>query len=56
VEPKVQQIVWLLDGKPIATASPDVPLSWTMIPGRHRFQVRLPLQDDASKVLNLVVE
>jgi penicillin-binding protein 1C len=56
VEPKVQQIVWLLDGKPIATASPDVPLTWTMTPGRHRFQVRLPLQDDASKVLNLVVE
>jgi penicillin-binding protein 1C len=56
VEPKAAQIVWLLDGKPIAVAAPDAPLYWTMTTGRHRFQIRLPLQADASKVVSVVVE
>ena len=56
VEPKAAQIVWLLDGKPIAVAAPDAPLYWQMSPGRHRFQIRLPLQDDASKAISVVVE
>jgi penicillin-binding protein 1C len=54
--PQVRQIVWLVDGKPVAVGAPDVPLYWTMVPGRHRFQVRLPLQDDASRPLAIVVE
>jgi penicillin-binding protein 1C len=56
VEPKAAQIVWLLDGKPIGVAAPDAPLYWTMTPGRHRFQIRLPLQADASKVVSVAVE
>jgi penicillin-binding protein 1C len=56
VEPKAPQIVWLLDGKPIAVTASDAPLYWTMTPGRHRFQIRLPLQPDASKVVSVVVE
>jgi penicillin-binding protein 1C len=56
VTPSIPQIVWLLDGKPIAVAAPDAPLYWTMIPGRHRFQIRLPLQADASKAVSIVVE
>jgi penicillin-binding protein 1C len=55
-EPHVAQIVWLVDGAPVAVASPDVPLYWTLVPGRHRFQVRLPLQEDASRPLAVVVE
>jgi penicillin-binding protein 1C len=54
--PEVQQIVWLVDGRPVAVSAPDVPLYWTMVPGRHRFQIRLPLQDDASRPLAVVVE
>ena len=54
--PQVRQIVWLVDGKPVAVGAPDVPLYWTMVPGRHHFQVRLPLQDDASRPLAIVVE
>ena len=54
--PGVQQIVWLVDGRPVAVAAPDAPLYWTMVPGRHRFQVRLPLQDDASRPVAVVVE
>jgi penicillin-binding protein 1C len=56
VEPKAAQIVWLLDGKPIAVTASEAPLYWVMIPGRHRFQIRLPLQADASKAVSVVVE
>ena len=56
VEPAAAQIVWLLDGQPIAVAVPDAPFYWTMTPGRHRFQIRLPLQADASNVVSVVVE
>lgn len=54
--PQVRQIVWLVDGQPVATAAPETPLYWPMIPGLHRFQVRLPLQDDASLPLAVIVE
>ncbi len=54
--PDVAQIVWLVDGEPVAVAPPDTPLYWPMAPGRHRFQIRLPLQDDASRPLSVVVE
>ncbi len=56
VDPPVPQIVWLLDGQPIALAAPGAPLYWPMTPGRHRFQIRLPLRDDSSSPLSLVVE
>jgi penicillin-binding protein 1C len=56
VVPKAAQIVWLLDGRPIALAASDAPFYWPMTPGRHRFQIRLPLQDEGSKVLAVVVE
>ena len=55
-EPVVPQIVWLVDGKPVATTAPDTPLLWTMTPGRHRFQVRLPLSDGMSRPIMVVVE
>ncbi|MBV8914581.1 MAG: glycosyl transferase, partial [Acetobacteraceae bacterium] len=54
--PNVPQIVWLVDGVPVATTAPEQPLTWPMRPGRHRFQVRLPLQDEASRPLTVVVE
>jgi penicillin-binding protein 1C len=53
---QIRQIVWLVDGQPVAVAPPDAPLYWTMVPGRHRFQVRLPLQEDASRPVTVVVE
>ena len=55
-EPAVPQIVWLVDGKPVATTTPDTPLLWTMTPGRHRFQVRLPLEGGVSRPVAVVVE
>ena len=56
VEPKVAQIVWLVDGRPVAVAAPDAPVYWNLTPGRHRFQIRLPLQADVSRAVSVVVE
>ncbi len=55
-EPKVAQIVWLVDGRPVAVAAPDEPVYWILTPGRHRFQIRLPLQADVSRAVSVVVE
>ena len=54
--PPVPQIVWMVDGQPVATAPPGLPFTWTMTPGHHRFQVRLPLQAGISRPLAIVVE
>ena len=56
VVPPVDQVVWLVDGEPAAVAHPDQPFLWRMQPGQHRFQVRLPLQDGASRQVRVVVE
>ena len=54
--PAVPQVAWLVDGQVVAVGAPDAPLVWTMTPGRHRFQLRLPLQGDTSKPVTVVVE
>ena len=56
VSPTVHQVVWLVDGEDFAVADPMAPLYWTALPGVHRFQIRLPLQAGASRVVRVVVE
>jgi penicillin-binding protein 1C len=56
VSPAVHQVVWLVDGEDFALADPAAPLYWTPLPGVHRFQIRLPLQPGASRVVRVVVE
>ena len=55
-DPAVAQIVWMVDGQPVATAAPGAPFEWTMVPGHHRVQIRLPLQAGVSRPLAVVVE
>ncbi len=55
-EPPVPQLVWLVDGRPVATMAADQPLLWTMTPGHHRFQVRLPLAAGVSRPVGVTVE
>ncbi len=50
------QIVWLVDGQPVATAASDAPFYWPLQPGHHRFQIRLPLQQALSSPVAVVVE
>ncbi len=52
----VQQVLWLVDGQPAGLAPPDQPFYWPMVPGRHRFEVRLPLQDTVSSAVRIMVE
>jgi penicillin-binding protein 1C len=55
-EPAVLQIVWLVDGRPLAVSEPGTWVYWTMTPGRHRFQIRLPLQADAPRAVTVAIE
>ena len=52
----VQQITWLVDGTPAETTAPDQPFLWPMSPGRHSFQIRLPLATDISAPVTLTVD
>jgi penicillin-binding protein 1C len=56
VEPRVDQVVWYVDGEPFAMSDPDKPVLWPVTPGAHRFQVRLPLRPDGSHPVRIVVE
>jgi penicillin-binding protein 1C len=56
VEPRVPQVVWYVDGEPYAVSDPDQPVFWTIKPGAHTFQLRLPLQPGASRAIQVVVE
>ncbi len=56
VTPAVPQITWLVDDAPAATTPPDKPFFWPMLPGRHRFQLRLPLAPDVSAPVTLSVD
>jgi penicillin-binding protein 1C len=56
VEPRVPQVVWYVDGEPFAVTDPDLPVYWPMKPGVHRFQLRLPLREGASRPVRVVVE
>ena len=55
-DPAVPQVVWVVDGQPVSVAAPDAPLVWTLTPGRHRFQVRLPMVETASAPVTVVVD
>jgi penicillin-binding protein 1C len=56
VEPRVPQVVWYVDGQPFAVADPDQPVFWTIKPGAHSFQLRLPLQPGTSRIVHVAVE
>ncbi|MCB9998092.1 MAG: transglycosylase domain-containing protein [Methylobacteriaceae bacterium] len=56
VEPRVEQIVWYVDGEPFAITDPDKPVYWPMRPGSHRIQARLPLRSGASKAVHVMIE
>jgi penicillin-binding protein 1C len=52
----VAQVTWLVDGVPAETTTPDRPFLWRMLPGRHRFQLRLPLAPEISAPISLSVD
>jgi penicillin-binding protein 1C len=50
------QIVWLVDGEPVAVAQGDESVFWTMTPGAHRIQARLALVPLASRPVRVTIE
>ena len=56
VDPPVPQIVWYVDGEPFAVSDPDKPVYWPVLPGEHRFQIRLPFRGDTSRAARIVVD
>lgn len=56
VEPRMDQVVWYVDGAPFAVSDPDKPLFWPLQKGAHEFQLRLPLRPGASKIVRIIVE
>ena len=56
VQPPAGQIVWYVDGEPIAVAGPDQTVYWPMLPGKHHFQIRQPFGAAASIPVHIAVE
>jgi penicillin-binding protein 1C len=56
VSPAVPQVTWMVDGEPAATGSPEAPFYWPMVAGRHRFQIRLPLEPGESAPVVVTVK
>jgi penicillin-binding protein 1C len=54
--PHVPQIVWYVDGAPFALTDPDVPVTWPLVTGEHRFAIGLPLRPELSRPVRLEVQ
>ena len=55
-DPSVAQVTWLVDGVPTVTAAPEKPFLWPMLPGHHRFQLRLPLTAGQSTPITVNID
>ncbi|MFL5281942.1 MAG: hypothetical protein ACJ8AW_13375 [Rhodopila sp.] len=53
--PHVPQVVWYVDGEPFALGDPDVTVIWPLRPGKHRFQIGLPLQSERSRTVHITI-
>ena len=56
VEPPVPQLLWLVDGRPLATVAKPYALRWALLPGEHVFQARVPFTAARSKLVRVTVE
>lgn len=48
VDPPVEQVVWFVDGQPVAVAEPPYVTRWPLRPGAHWIEARLPFSDVRS--------
>ena len=56
VEPRVDQLVWYVDGRPFRTVDPPFDLRWPLVPGEHTFQARVPFTAARSRAVTVIVE
>jgi penicillin-binding protein 1C len=56
VDPPAPQLVWYLDGRPLATVESPYELRWPLVPGEHVFQARIPFTGARSRLVRVTVE
>ena len=56
VEPRVDQLVWYVDGRPFRTVESPFDLRWPMVAGEHTFQARIPFTAARSRAVTIIVE
>jgi penicillin-binding protein 1C len=56
VDPPVNEVVWYVDGLPVATAAYPYAARWRLQPGEHTFQVRLGSGGGASRPVQVTVD
>ena len=56
VDPPVENVLWLVDGQPFATAGHPYTVRWPLIPGAHRFQATVPHTEAASAVVEVTLQ
>lgn len=54
VTPAVPQIVWYVDGEPLAVAEAPYTARWPVAPGVHRIQARIPYTDIVSGTIQVI--
>lgn len=55
VTPKVEQVVWYINGEPYAVAPYPYTARWAPTPGEHTIQVRLPYSEKRSASIRISV-
>ena len=53
VDPPVPQVVWYVDGEPVATVHAPYELRWPVQAGEHTFEVRAALQHATSQRIRI---
>jgi penicillin-binding protein 1C len=56
VEPPVEQLVWYVDGRPVATVDRPYSTRWRLEPGVHVVQARVPFSAVRSRTVRFLVE
>lgn len=56
VDPPVPQVVWYVDGEPYATVDYPYETRWTLVPGEHRFEARVPFTEISSRSVRVTVQ
>jgi len=56
VAPRLAQLVWYVDGRPVATVEPPYTARWPLVPGEHWIEARAPFAPARSRRVRVVVE
>ncbi|HEY3450318.1 MAG TPA: penicillin-binding protein 1C [Myxococcales bacterium] len=56
VEPADEEIVWLVDGKPVAKVGYPHSIRWSLRPGRHTVEARMVHRSEMAKPVSVVVD